>query len=323
MPEETPSAKTYLGWGLTIISGLAVLAAVALALWHVFEWLRDGIWPSYPAVRMLADLAIPYPSVSWPWLQGAIDWILAWSAAGLLTCLGIIVAIVGTLLTADYDARVAASAAARGKFRPASEAERAASWARTYGAGEADRREEEQDADDEENVEEDDEEELTASEAAPPPPGFGRSVTDGMLGCGCIALLIVGGVGLVIGWDYFDRTRYNRVSARVHSVAIGCVLEWEAPRDPAPWEKSGPRRGAEMACDEARRQTRGFNPRVVEVRTVTYSYTSPADGRTYPGALHADTSDFPPGVRAGGEMPVYALKADPSRSRGVYGWPVD
>jgi hypothetical protein len=56
---------------------------------------------------------------------------------------------------------------------------------------------------------------------------------------------------------------------------------------------------------------------------VTYTYTSPVDGRTYHGALHRDADDFPPDVRAGGEMPVYSLKADPSRSRGIYQWPVD
>jgi hypothetical protein len=39
--------------------------------------------------------------------------------------------------------------------------------------------------------------------------------------------------------------------------------------------------------------------------------------------LHRDEVDFPPDVRPGGEMPVYSLKADPGRSRGIYQWPVD
>jgi hypothetical protein len=136
-------------------------------------------------------------------------------------------------------------------------------------------------------------------------------------------LILVAGFGLFIGWDYFDRTHYNRVSAQVRTVVRSCVLEWEAPRDPLPWEKGGPRRSEEMPCDTAGPQAREQHARVVETMTVTYTYRSPVDGRTYPGALHRDAFEFPPDVRAGGEMPVYVLRADPSRSRGIYGSPVD
>ena len=78
-----------------------------------------------------------------------------------------------------------------------------------------------------------------------------------------------------------------------------------------------------MPCADARPRVRGDNPRLVEIRTVTYSYTSPRDGRTYPGRIHADAADLPPDIRAGGDMVAYSLKADPSRSRGIYHWPVD
>jgi hypothetical protein len=311
--EETASAKTYLGWALAILAGLALLIAILLALWHVFEWLRDGIWPHLDGAAMLASLGLARPALPWPWAQSAVDWILSWSAAFLLTISAILLFILGTNLSADHDQKVAAAKKARGQFAPASGAERAARWARGGAATEAD--------DLEETEKEDDSEEELPSPL--PPRTFRQTMTDNLLGCGCIVLLFVGGFGLFIGWDYFDRTRYNRVSAHVLTVTRNCVLEWEAPRDPAIWEKSGPRRSDEMPCEQARQQIHDMNPRAIEVMAVSYTYTSPIDGRTYQGALHRDAVDFPPDVRAGGEMPVYSLKADPGQSRGIYQWPVD
>jgi hypothetical protein len=311
--EETPSAKTYLGWALSILAGLALLAAILLAFWHVFEWLRDGIWPHLDGAGMLAGLAIPHPALPWSWAQSAVDWILSWSAAFLLTCSAILLFILGTNLSADHDARVAAAKKARGRFAPASDAERAARWAQGSAGTQADGDLEEFEEDDEGDTDEDEEE----VELPPPPPPrtFRQTVTDGFLGCGCIVLLFLVGLGLFIGWDYFDRTHYNRVSAHVRNVARSCVLEWEA--------RSGRPRSDEMPCDQAEQQAPTAHARVIETLSVTYTYTSPVDGRTYEGALHRDAVDFPLDVRAGGEMPIYSLKADPGRSRGIYQWPVD
>jgi hypothetical protein len=269
---------------------------------------------------MLASLGIPHPALPWPWAQSAVDWLLSWSAAFLLTCSSILLFIVGTSLSADYDLKAAVAKKARGQFAPASDAERAARWA---GAGaQADRDPEDVGA---EEVEDEAPDEDEGAEPPPPPPPrtFLQTVTDNLLGCGCIVLLFVGGLGLVIGWDYFDRIHYNRVSAHVLTVARSCVLEGEALRDPAIWEDSGRPRSDEMPCDEARRQAPTSHTTAIETLSVTYTYTSPVDGRTYSGALHRDAVDFPPDVRAGGEMPVYSLKADPGRSRGIYQWPVD
>ena len=305
------------------------MASVALALWNLFVWLRDGLWPHYPAAAMLADLGIPTPAPSSTGVLGAIDWLLAWSAAGLLAGLGILLIVIGALLNDTYGPEAKAAAAARDKFRPATESERSASWARAGRAEQVDRPRQD-DAQARADAEADaaadaaaDAEEGEETPLGPPAPSFARSVADGFLGLGCIVLLLVIGLGLFIGWDYFDRTRYNRVAARVASVETTCLLEWPPPRDPAWWESASARRSEEMPCARARPLARGDNPRLIEVRTVTYSYTSPRDGRTYPGTLHEDARDLPPDVRAGGEMIVYSLKADPSRSRGIYPWPVD
>jgi hypothetical protein len=220
--------------------------------------------------------------------------------------------------------RAGAAKKARGQFAPASDAERAARWASAGAQADRDSEEigdggdEDEGADEDEGVDEEDEPPLP-----PPPRTFWQTVTDNLLGCGCLVLLFLGGLGLVIGWDYFDRIHYDRVSAHVLTVARRCVLEWEAPRDPAFWEDSGRPRSDEMPCDQAAQQGPTSRGRVIETLSVTYTYTSPVDGRTYQGALHRDAADFPPDVRAGGEMPVYSLKADPGRSRGIYQWPVD
>lgn len=315
--EETPSAKTYLGWALAILSGIALLAAILLGLWHLFLWLRDGLWPHLAGADMLASLGIPHPALPWAWAQSAIDWSLSWSAAFLLTCTSVILFFFGANLSSDYDMKAAAAKKARGQFAPASDAERAERWAQGSAGTEAER--------DLEGIEKVDESDEGEEEPPPPPPPrtFWQGAIDNLLGCGCLVLLFAGGLGLVIGWDYFDRIHYNRVSARVLTVARSCVLEGEALRDPAIWEDSGRPRSDEMPCDEARRQAPTSHTTVVETLSVTYTYTSPVDGRSYSGALHRDAVDFPPDVRAGGEMPVYSLKADPGRSRGIYQWPVD
>ena len=298
------------------------MASVALALWNLFAWLRDGLWPHYPAAAMLADLGIPTPAPSSTGVLRAIDWLLAWSAAGLLAALGILLIVIGALLNDTYSPEAKAAAAARDRFRPATESERSASWARAGRAAQvAPPRDD--DAQARADARADAAADAEGGVEPPPAPSFVRSVADGFLGLGCLVLLIVVGLGLFIGWDYFDRTRYNRVTARIASVETSCVLEWPPPRDPGWWESASARRSEEMPCAEARPQARGDRPQVIEVRTVTYSYTSPRDGRTYPGRIHTDARYLPPDVRAGGEMIVYSLKADPSRSRGIYQWPVD
>jgi hypothetical protein len=304
--EETPSAKTYVGWAVAILGGLALLAAALLALWHVFLWLRDGLWPHLSGGEVLAGLGVPQAALPWGWAQSAVDWILSWSAAFLLTCSGAFLVVLGTNLSADYDAKAAAAKKARAQFAPASDAKRAANWARGSGDTAA-------------NLESDtigtDEEAEKKSPPPSPPRSFLQRMTDNLLGCGCIVLLFGAGFVLFIGWDYFDRTHYNRVSAHVLTVARSCVLQSTG--------RYADYRSGEMPCDQAPRQPPTSQTRVVETLSVTYTYTSPVDGRTYRGALHRDAVDFPPDVRAGGEMPVYSLKADPSRSRGIYGWPVD
>src|SRR4051812_35892789 len=109
-----PTKATHAGWAAKFAARLALLAAALLVLWHVVVWLRDGVWPGYETAAALADSGFGHPSVPWIGAQLAIDWVLAWSPAGLLTFLTIILYIVGGLLTDGYDTRVEARAKAFG-----------------------------------------------------------------------------------------------------------------------------------------------------------------------------------------------------------------
>ena len=110
--EIVPTPATYAGWAVKLAAKLALLAAALLVLWHGFVWLRDGVWPGYETAGYLADAGFGHPAVPWLGAQQAIEWVLAWSPAGLLTLLAPILYIAGGLLTDGYDTRVEARAKA-------------------------------------------------------------------------------------------------------------------------------------------------------------------------------------------------------------------
>ena len=289
--DPAPSAKTYVGRATLWASGLAIVAAIVLVLRNLFLWFRDGLWPSYPAARMLADLGIPDPVLPWAWVQAVLDWTLGWSAAALLTWFAIVAFFFGANWIDDYHKQKEAAAAARAKFMPASQIRPAGD------AGAAEPAKAEQVAAEE-----------TKSEAPLPERSFGYKLVSNLMATGCLLLIVAAIVGLFMGWGHLSRSHYDVVIARVHSVETSCVVSWSG-RHPGVL----PRESPEMPCAEAR--ARAGARLVHEFRTVAYSYISPVDGRTYSGRLHAQSSDFPFDVRAGGEMAVYSLRADPSRSR--------
>ena len=247
--DPAPTAKNRLARAVEIVGSGLLLASVALALWNLFAWLRDGLWPDYPAAAMLADFGLPNAGPASA-IGPAIDWLLAWSAAGLLAVLGILLIVIGAMLNDSYSPEAKAAAAVRDKFRPATERERAASWARS-GRTETpvpptrQREDEAADAAQDEAMEREFAAQDAADDAAapvPPRPSAAAEVGYTFLACGGILFLILAVGALAIGWDYFDRRHYDRVIARVASVETNCVLEWPPPREPAWWESAGARR---------------------------------------------------------------------------------
>lgn len=117
--DATPSARTYLGWAVQILGALALVAAAALFLFHLYSWFASGGWPGYSGARLIADFGLPYPAPSWVVLRRVIDWTLAWSAAGLLVGAALVVWYLGTVLTYPYDHLVAAAEKRRQTGEPA------------------------------------------------------------------------------------------------------------------------------------------------------------------------------------------------------------
>lgn len=149
-------------------------------------------------------------------------------------------------------------------------------------------------------------------------PNWGPLADGCLIVIGSVILIFVVGA-LYTGWEYIDRMRYDRVTARVLSVETSCLFErTSGGRSPTTT------RSEEFPCaEEAERRVAGQRGSLIRFLTVAYRYTSPRDGMAYSGSLHREAINFPPDVRAGGSMPVYSLKSDPSRSRGLYQWPVD
>ena len=123
-----------------------------------------------------------------------------------------------------------------------------------------------------------------------------------------IVLMIVGFAGYVY-WD--ASTNYVPARARVTSVVDNCSLERR--------RSSGSRRRHEigpMDCAEARlKRSQGYSRySLKQHRHVAYTYTSPVDGRSYPGSNSASPSDYPH-VREGSEIDILAHEREPGTSR--------
>jgi hypothetical protein len=113
MAEETPVGPNY-GGGIIIAAGiLLMLAAASLFVAHLYAWVRYGAWPEYTAPQLLADIGIPYPTVSWIGVQKALDLVMGWSAATLLFWSGLGMAALGGAMLEALDKRGGATRRAR------------------------------------------------------------------------------------------------------------------------------------------------------------------------------------------------------------------
>jgi hypothetical protein len=104
--ETGPTIRTYLGWALQLVGALSLAGAAALFLLHLYQWFGSGLWPPYPGSRLLADLGLSPSAIPWLGLRQMADWVLTWSAAGLLATLGALVFYLGLCLTYEHDAQV-------------------------------------------------------------------------------------------------------------------------------------------------------------------------------------------------------------------------
>ena len=113
---------------------------------------------------------------------------------------------------------------------------------------------------------------------------------------------------LLSGWFRWQREQHRPVRGEVLAVSQACWIEETHYGSRSPTTT----RSAEMDCDEARE--RAPNGRVVTVRSLTWRYVSPVDGRTYQGSGRS-TAEALAGVGPGDPVEVLAHRSEAGRSR--------
>jgi acetyl esterase/lipase len=90
---DAPPGKPFIG-AVALVCGLAaLLAGVAIYVTHQSH--RSGAAEPFSTAEFLASLGIEPPRLTWVGLQHDIDWIMASSAAAVLSCAGVILAGLG------------------------------------------------------------------------------------------------------------------------------------------------------------------------------------------------------------------------------------
>jgi hypothetical protein len=85
------------------VGAVLIVVAVGFLTYAFYSWVRVGVWPSYPASKMLAEIGIPYPRLAWEGGQRVLDWLLSVSGCTVLLCIGTLLALVGVRMASAHD----------------------------------------------------------------------------------------------------------------------------------------------------------------------------------------------------------------------------
>lgn len=103
--DETEARPSIVGMTLLFVGAGLIVIAVGFLTFGFYSWVHGGIWPSYPASKMLAEIGIGAPHLAWGAGQRALDWLLSRSACTLLLPFGALVAALGGWLAVRHDRR--------------------------------------------------------------------------------------------------------------------------------------------------------------------------------------------------------------------------
>ena len=93
---EEDEARPPLSWLIVLFVGAAfIVVGVGFLTYGLYSLIRTGIWPHYPASKMLSEIGLPYPQLGWDGGQQAMDWVLGSSACVVLLVIGAIVTGIG------------------------------------------------------------------------------------------------------------------------------------------------------------------------------------------------------------------------------------
>ena len=103
--EETEPRQSIVGGMILLVGAVLIVVAVGFLTFGLYSLIRFGLWPHYPASKMLSEIGIGHPSLSWEAGQRALAWLLSLSACIFLFAIGGAVAALGAWIMARHDRR--------------------------------------------------------------------------------------------------------------------------------------------------------------------------------------------------------------------------
>lgn len=104
--EENETRPPLGGLIVLFIGAGLIVVGVAFLTFGLYSLIRNGIWPAYPFSKMLGEIGIPYPQLSWGGGQSAIDWLWSQSACTVLLALGALFGGIGAWRIARHNRRL-------------------------------------------------------------------------------------------------------------------------------------------------------------------------------------------------------------------------
>ncbi|HYI47022.1 MAG TPA: hypothetical protein VEX35_01020 [Allosphingosinicella sp.] len=103
--EETEAGPSIVGAMVLLVGAVLIVVAVGFLTYGIYAWINLGAWPDYPASKMLAEIGIPPPRLSWEAGHRALAWLLSLSACIFLFAIGGAAAALGAWIMARHDRR--------------------------------------------------------------------------------------------------------------------------------------------------------------------------------------------------------------------------
>lgn len=103
--EETEARPSIAGGIVLLVGAVLIVVAVGFLTFGLYSLIRFGIWPHYPASKMLAEIGIGQPRLAWESGQRALEWLLSGSACVFLFAIGGAVTALGAWIMARHDRR--------------------------------------------------------------------------------------------------------------------------------------------------------------------------------------------------------------------------
>jgi hypothetical protein len=103
--EESEPRPSIPGAIVLLVGAVLIVVAVGFLTFGLYSLIRLGIWPHYPASKMLSEIGIGPPRLSWEAGQRALEWLLSCSACIFLFAIGGTIAALGAWIMARHDRR--------------------------------------------------------------------------------------------------------------------------------------------------------------------------------------------------------------------------